>query len=147
LTLFPFQLVSSNTTSLETSTKPDDLLKTLYAFVFESYPSKNPSTALRANLECLPDEDITSIHTMNGPITRSRARQLNLQVRSTLVNCVSELTLGARDVLMIRYLGEDQQGLGKGQGVEEEQQGRPQQEGDQVRVGCDSISGSRTSLH
>jgi hypothetical protein len=84
---------------------------------------------------------------MNGPITRSRARHLNLQVRSTLVNCVSELTLGAMDVLMIRYLGEDQQGLGKGQGVEEEQQGRPQQEGDQVRVGCDSISGSRTSLH
>jgi hypothetical protein len=55
---------------------------------------------------------------MNGPITRSRARQLNLQVRSTLVNCVSELTLGAMDVLMIRYLGEDQQELGKGQGVE-----------------------------
>jgi hypothetical protein len=27
------------------------------------------------------DEDITSIHTMNGPITRSRARQLNLQDR------------------------------------------------------------------
>jgi hypothetical protein len=53
------------------------------------------------------DEDITSIHTMNGPITRSRARQLNLQVRSTLVNCVSELTLGAIDVLMIRYLGEN----------------------------------------
>jgi hypothetical protein len=26
------------------------------------------------------------------------------------------------DVLMIRYLGEVQQGLGKGQGVEEEQQ-------------------------
>jgi hypothetical protein len=59
------------------------------------------------------DEDITSIHTMNGPTTRSRARQLNLHVRSTLVNCVSELTLGAMDVLMIRYLGEDQQGLGK----------------------------------
>jgi hypothetical protein len=29
-------LVSSNTTSLKTSTKPDDLLKILYAFVFES---------------------------------------------------------------------------------------------------------------
>jgi hypothetical protein len=69
---------------------------------------------------------------MNGPITRSRARQLNLQVRSTLVNCVSELTLGAMDVLMIRYIGEDQQGLWKGQDVEEEEQGRPQQEGDQV---------------
>jgi hypothetical protein len=84
---------------------------------------------------------------MNGPITRSRARQLNLQVRSTLVNCVSELMLGDMDVLMIRNLGEDQQGLGKGLGVEEEQQGCPQQEGDQVRLGCDSISGSRTSLH
>jgi hypothetical protein len=70
------------------------------------------------------DEDITSIHTINGPITRSRARQLNLQERSTLVNCVSELTLGAMDVLMIRNLGEDQQGLAKGLGVEEEQQGR-----------------------
>jgi hypothetical protein len=70
------------------------------------------------------DEYITSIHTMNGPITRSRARQLNLQVRSTLVNCVSELTLGTMDVLMIRNLGGDQQGLGKGLGVQEEQQGR-----------------------
>jgi hypothetical protein len=78
------------------------------------------------------DEDITSKHTMNGPITRSRARQLNLQVRSTLVNCVSELMLGSMDVLMIRNFGEHQQGLEKGLGVEEEQQGRPQQEGDQV---------------
>jgi hypothetical protein len=69
------------------------------------------------------DEDITSIHKMNGPITRSRARQLNLQVRSTLVNCVSELMLEAMDVLMIRNLGEDQQGLGKVLGVEEERQG------------------------
>jgi hypothetical protein len=93
------------------------------------------------------DEDITSIHTINGPITLSRARQLILQVRSTLVNCVLELTLGAMDVLMIRNLGEDQQGLGKGLVVEEEEQGCPQQEGDQVRLGCDSISGSRTSLH
>ena len=45
----------------------------------------------KSDTEC--DEGITSIHTMNGPITRSRARQLNIQVRSTLVNCVSELTL------------------------------------------------------
>jgi hypothetical protein len=53
----------------------------------------------------LTDEDITSIHTMYGPITRSRAQQLNIQVHSTLVNCVSELTLGAMEVLMIRNLG------------------------------------------
>jgi hypothetical protein len=66
------------------------------------------------------DEDITSKHTMNGPITWSRARQLNLQVRSTLVNCVSELMLGSMDVLMIRNFVEDQQELEKGLGVEEE---------------------------
>jgi hypothetical protein len=69
---------------------------------------------------------------MYGSITRSRARHLNIQVHSTLFNCVSELTLGAMDVLMIRNLGEDQQVLGKCQGVEEEQQGRPQKEGHQV---------------
>jgi hypothetical protein len=63
---------------------------------------------------------------MHGLITRSCARQLNLLVRSNLVNYVLELTLGVMDVLMIRNLGEDQQGLGKGQDVKEEKQGRPQ---------------------
>jgi hypothetical protein len=53
----------------------------------------------RGHADTVDDEDITSIHTMNGPMTRSRARQLNLQVRSTLVNSVSELTLVAMDVL------------------------------------------------
>jgi hypothetical protein len=80
----------------------------------------------------MDDDDITPIHIMHGPITRSCARQLNLQVRSNLVNCVFELTLGVMDVLLIRNLREDQQGLRKDQGVEEEQQGRTQQEGDQV---------------
>jgi hypothetical protein len=73
------------------------------------------------------DEDITPIQTMHGPITRARAQELNHQVRSNLVNCVFELTLGAMDVLMIRNFGEDHKRLGKGQGVEEEQQGRPPQ--------------------
>jgi hypothetical protein len=36
------------------------------------------------------------------------------------------------DVFMIRNFVEDHQGLRKDQGVEEEQQGHPQQEGDQV---------------
>jgi hypothetical protein len=40
--------------SQETSTNPVDLLKTLYALMFESQPSKKPSTALGANLELLP---------------------------------------------------------------------------------------------
>jgi hypothetical protein len=74
-----------------------------------SLPSPLPSpSAPKGN-----DEDITSIHTINGPITRSRARQLILQVRSTLVKCVSELTLGAMDVLMIRNLERTSKDLGK----------------------------------
>jgi hypothetical protein len=82
------------------------------------------------------DEDITPIKIKHGPTTRARARQLNLQVRSYLINCVLELTLGAIDVLMIRNLGEDQQGLGKGQDVKEEKLGCSQQE----KVKSDSTS-------
>ena len=40
--------------SHETLTSPVDLLKTLYALVFESYPSKKPSTVLGANLDFIP---------------------------------------------------------------------------------------------
>jgi hypothetical protein len=83
---------------------------------------------------------------MHRPITRSHARQLNHQVRSNLVNCVSELTLRVMDVLLIRNLGANQQGLRKGQGDMEEKQERLQQGEDQVRLNRDSISGSRTSL-
>jgi hypothetical protein len=59
------------------------------------------------------DDDITSIQIMHELTTQARARKLNLQVRSKLVNCVLELTLGAMDVLMIRKFREDYQGLGK----------------------------------
>jgi hypothetical protein len=65
---------------------------------------------------------------MHGPTTRTRAQQLNLQVRSYLVNCILELKLCAMDVFIIRNLGEDHQGLGKGQDVKEEKLGRLQQE-------------------
>jgi hypothetical protein len=41
------------------------------------------------------DVDITPIQTMHGPTTRAHTRKLNLQVRSNLVNCVLEFTLGA----------------------------------------------------
>jgi hypothetical protein len=43
--------------SQETSTSLEDLLNILYALVFESYPSKKPSTALGANLDFLPVGD------------------------------------------------------------------------------------------
>jgi hypothetical protein len=50
-------------------------------------------------------KDITPIQIMHGPTTRSRTRQINLQVRSYLVNCILDLTLSTMDVLMIINLG------------------------------------------
>jgi hypothetical protein len=64
---------------------------------------------------------------MHGLTTRARARQLILHVRSYLVNCILELTLCVMEVLMIRNLGEDHQGLGKSQDIKEEKLGRSQQ--------------------
>jgi hypothetical protein len=92
----------------------------------------------------LIDEDISHLHTMQGQITRARARQLDLRVRSNLVNCFSELKLGSMHVLLIRNNGEDQQELGEGQGVKEEEVGRPHQGGVQVQLDFDSTSDSRT---
>jgi hypothetical protein len=77
---------------------------------------------------------MSHLHTMQGPITRARAPQLDLQVRSNLVNCFSELTLGSMYVLLIRNNGEDQQGLGEGQGLKEEVLGRPHQGGVHVQL-------------
>jgi hypothetical protein len=65
---------------------------------------------------------------MHGLTTRASAQQLNLQVRSYPVNYILELTLCAMDVLMIRNLGEDHRGLGKGQDIKEEKIVRSQQE-------------------
>ena len=84
---------------------------------------------------------------MQDPITRARARQLNLQVRSFLVNYFSNLTVGGAHVLLIRNLGEDQKGLGKGRGVEEEQLGRPHRAGAQAQLDFDSTSESRSRPH
>ena len=81
---------------------------------------------------------------MQGPITRARARQLDLQVCSNLVNYFSELTLSSMHVLLIRNKGEDQQGLREGQGVKEQDLGRPHQGGVQVQLDFDSTSDSRT---
>ena len=69
------------------------------------------------------DEDITPVKILHGPTTRARARQLNLQIRSYLVNYILEPMLCAMDVLMIRNFGEDYQGLVKFQDVKEEKLG------------------------
>jgi hypothetical protein len=90
------------------------------------------------------NEDISALHTMQGSITRACARQLDLQVRSNLVNYFSELTLGSMHILLIRNNGEDQQGLGEGQGVKEEELGRPHQGGVQDQLDFGSTLDSRT---
>jgi hypothetical protein len=73
------------------------------------------------------DEDNTPIKIMHGATTRSRAQQLNLQVRSYLVN-ILELMICAMYILMIRNLVEDHKILGKGHDVNEEKLERSQQE-------------------
>jgi hypothetical protein len=82
------------------------------------------------------DEDITPVQIMHGLTIRAYARHINLHIRSYLVNCILELTLCAMDVLMIRNLGENHQGLEKGQDVKEEKIGRSPQE----KVKSDSTS-------
>ena len=83
------------------------------------------------------DEDITLMDTndtqddIQGPITRARARQLNLQVSSFLSNvyCESENRWLLNDLIVLWNKGEDQHGRGEGLGGVEDQQGRPDQDG------------------
>jgi hypothetical protein len=74
------------------------------------------------------DEDITTMDTNNtplvdvqGPITRARARQLNLQVSSFLCtySCAFENSVLPNELIVHRNEGKDQQGHGEGlRGVE-----------------------------
>ena len=102
------------------------------------------------------DEDITPMDTNNtpqvdvqGPITRARARQLNLQVSLFLSNysCDFENSLVPNDLIVLRNKGEDQQGLGDGLGGVEDQRGRLEQDGGPNRFDFVSVSDSRNSLH
>jgi hypothetical protein len=105
---------------------------------------------------CVGDEDITPTDTNNtpqddiqGPITRARARQLNLQVSSFLSNvyCESENRLLPNNLIVLRNKGEDQQGCGEGLGGVEDQQGRPDQDGGPNRFDFVSVSDSRNRPH
>ena len=55
---------------------------------------------------------------VQGPITRARARLLNLQVSSFLSNysCDFENSLLPNDLIILRNKGEDQQARGEGLG-------------------------------
>jgi hypothetical protein len=77
------------------------------------------------------DEDITPMDNTNntpqvdvqGPITRARARLLNLQVSSLLSNyfCNFQNSFLSNDLIILRNKGEDQQGRGEGLGGVEDQ--------------------------
>ena len=65
------------------------------------------------------DTNNTPLVDVQGPITRARARLLNLQVSSFLSNysCDFENSLLPNDLIVLRNKGEDQQGHGEGLGA------------------------------
>ena len=100
------------------------------------------------------DEDITPVETNNtplvddqGPITRSRARQLNLQVSSFLCtySCAFENSVLPNELIIFRNEGKDQQGHGEGLGDVEGQQGHSDQGGGQNRLDFVLVSDLRNN--
>ena len=101
-----------------------------------------------------PDEDITPLDAhddpplnFQGPITRARARQINLQVSSFLCMSLynSENRLLPNDYIMLRNNGEDQGMHRRGFSDTENQRGRSSQDGVTNQVDFESVSESRTS--
>jgi hypothetical protein len=104
------------------------------------------------------DEDITPMDTHNtppnldlqGPMTRARARRLNLEVSSFLRSSLYvtfENGLLPNDYFMIRNHGEDQEMMGEGAGNVEDQQELGSQSGGPIKTDFESVSGPRTSLY
>jgi hypothetical protein len=101
------------------------------------------------------DEDITPSHTHNdllldiqGPITKARARQLNLEVSSFLSNSLYDFEnrLLPNDYIVLRNEGEVQDTHGGGLGGVENQRGRPNKDGGPNQVEFESALQFRTSL-
>jgi hypothetical protein len=85
---------------------------------------------------------------VEGPITRARERQLNLEV-SSFLNSSSydyENRLPPNDYIVIRNHGEGQGILGEGLGDVEDQQGHTSQEGGSNQLTSGLFLGSRSSL-
>jgi hypothetical protein len=95
------------------------------------------------------DTNNTSQVDIQGPITCTRARQLNLQVISFLRNysCAFESSMLPIDLIVLRNEGEDQQGRGKYLGGVEDQRGCSDQDGSPNRFDFISVSNSRNSLY
>jgi hypothetical protein len=81
------------------------------------YSPKAARSCWRSNWKAILDDDITPMDTNNTPqvdypITRARARQLNLQVISFLSNysCAFESSMLPNDLIVLRNEGEYQLG-------------------------------------
>ena len=85
---------------------------------------------------------------MQGPMTRARKRQLNLEVSSFLSDTFHtfENRLLPNDVILLRNIGEGHEGLRGSGGGDDDQQGRTTQAGGPVQQEFESASASRTSL-
>ena len=85
---------------------------------------------------------------MQGPMTRARKRQLNLEVSSFLSDTfyTFENRLLPNDVILLRNIGEGHEGLRGSGGGDDDQQGRPTETGGPIQHDFESASVSRTSL-
>ena len=85
---------------------------------------------------------------MQGPMTRARMRQLNLEVSSFLSDPfhIFENRLLPNDVILLRNIGVGHEGLIGCGGGDVDQQGRPTGTGGLVQHDFESVSASRTSL-
>ena len=85
---------------------------------------------------------------MQGPMTRARMRQLNLEVSSFLSNPFHtfENRLLPNDVILLRNIGEGYEGLRGCGGGDDDQQGRPTETGGPIQHDFESASASRISL-
>ena len=84
---------------------------------------------------------------MQGPMTRARMCQLNLEVSSFLSDPFHtfENRLLPNDVILLRNIGEGYEELGERYRGGEDQQGRPTQVGGLAQLDFNSASAFRTS--
>ena len=101
------------------------------------------------------DEDITPLDVptdpptvMQGPMTRARMHQLNLEVSSFLSDHFHtfENRLLPHDVILLRNIGEAHEGLRGSDGGNDDQKGHPTETGGPIQHDFESASASRTSL-
>ena len=85
---------------------------------------------------------------MQGPMTRARMRQLNLEVSSFLRDSFHTFDnrLLPNDVILLRNIGDGHEGLRGHGGGNDDQQGRPIETGVLIQHDFESASASRTSL-